>query len=251
MTRNPGDDLAPGLSGCPILPLGTCGTPSDVQQVAMTPRSARGMTPRPVVRGPQGGKQPEASAIYLTPEEDARAEKAFVRHDRMKVGEVDILKFAMICEDLDLPVDPQLADEWIGGRSEAKALNMDEFKGLYARILSAQSPAVRQVHTGSDGQTVRLPELVSTEVTMRGAFKRYAGSSGQLAVDTLAHVFQYLRFPDHHGDGFDRFVGEWLVLTGKEESGSLNFHEFVASVNLLIDFCGNQPQPAQTAPGTN
>lgn len=215
----------------PVLPLGPNGVPSDVQEVAFTPRSLGGATPRPVIRGPPGGKQED---FMLTREEEARAEKAFKRHDKMGAGEVDMLEFFAICESLDMPVDVDVANEFIGSRSEAKGLNVDDFKALYGRVLSAQSPAVRKI---SGQEAVRLPELASTEATMRVAFKRYAGPSGKLPVDSLPQVFQYLRFPDHHGDGFDRFVGEWLVLAGKDESGSLNFHEFAGSVNLLIDFC--------------
>merc|ERR1719478_541326 len=138
-------------------------------------------------------------------------------------------------------MDPDIGNEWMGARNEAKGLNIDDFKGLYARVLAAQSPAVRQVHNGAE--PVRLPELRDTEAYMRAAYKRYAGA-GQLSVDRLPEVYQYLRFPDHHGDGFDRFVGEWLNLAGKEETGSINFHEFVVSVNLLIEFCERQRGPA-------
>jgi hypothetical protein len=158
----------------------------------------------------------------------------------MQVGEVDMGDFFKICESIDLPVDPSVASEWIGGRNEAKGMNLDDFKTLYARVLAAQSPAVRKVHSSSE--PIRLAELVSTEAHMRAAFKKYA-TKGRLSVEDLPTVFQYLRFPDHHGDGFDRFVVEWLVLVEKEETGFLNFHEFAASVNLLIKLCESLREP--------
>jgi len=241
--RTPGSAAVAGLvqTGGPLsLPLGPGGAPSDVQTVVYTPRSAGAMTtPRPVVRGPQGGRQSDnaSGSIFLTPEEESRAERAFKRHDKMQQGEVDMMDFFVICENLSLPVNPDVASDWIGARNEAKGLTLDDFKGLYARVLAAQSPAVRQVHNGSE--PVRLRELTSTEAGMRAAFRKYAVGQ-QLPVDNLAQVFQFLNFPDHHGDSFDRFVGEWLVLSEKEESGSLNFHEFVVSVNLLIEFCEKQ-----------
>lgn len=222
----------------PVPPLGTGGVASDVQVVALTPRSLGGATPRPVVRGPAGGRQD--GNTMLSPEEESRAEKAFRRHDQMGMGEVDMNDFFALCESLDLPVDVDVASEWIGGRSEAKGLNLDDFKSLYGRVLAAQSPAVRKIN---GQESARLPELSSTEANMRVAFRRYAGPAGKLDVDVLPQVFQYLRFPDHHGDGFDRFVGECLLLAGKDESSSLNFHEFAASVNLLIDFCEKQRGP--------
>lgn len=244
--RTGANAIVPGLaeSGARmVLPLGPGGCVSDVQEVAMTPRSVGGMTPRPVVRGSSS----EAGPVGLSEQEGARAERAFRRHDKMQVGEVDTMDFFTICESLDLTIAPDVAADWIGNRQEGQGMNMEEFKQIYARVLAAQSPAVRQVHSSAEPVTVRLDGLTSTEAHMRAAFSRHA-PTGQLPVDNLSTVFQYLRFPDHHGDGFDRFVGEWLLLANKDETGSLNFHEFAASVNLLIDFCESQrPQaPAST-----
>lgn len=211
----------------------------------MTPRSARGATPRPVIRGPQGGKHTDNPV--LNSEEEARAEKAFHRVDKMRQGEVDVSEFLGMCESMELPMDPGLVNEWVGGRDKGQGLKMDDFKILYAKVLAAQSPAVRQVHNGCD--MVRLSQVNSSEAYMRKAYDRYA-RNGKLAVEQLSEVFQYLRFPDHHGDGFDRFVGEWVVLAGKEWTDSVNFHEFASSINLLVDFCDKQRGPDFISPCT-
>lgn len=203
----------------------------------MTPRppSTRGgATPRPVVRGPQTSASGTTS--NLTQEEDDRATRVFNKVNKSGFGEVDFVDFRTMCELLDLPIDAAVEKQWLAGRSEATGINLEEFKQIYGRILAAQTPAVRKVI--GTGRLNGL-ELRGTEVTMRTAFNRYA-MDGSLAKEDLPEVFQFLKFPDHHGDLFDRFVTEWLTVEGKDDDGTVNFHEFVNGYNLLVDFCERQ-----------
>lgn len=230
----------------PQLPLG--GPLTDVQAAARTPRgspapvaqassrkeSATNATPRPIVRGPQQGVA--TSLAQLSPEESQLVERAFNKHDKTKSGEVDTFEFYAMCETLELSVERDVAQKWLMGRNEAKGFSLDDFKQLYGRILAAQTPVVR---TLSARTPVRYQEVTSTEESMRAAFNRFA-ACGSLSEDGLRQVLTALCFPDIHGDGFDRFVGEWLGLQGKADMDAINFHEFVACINLLITFCDNQ-----------
>lgn len=201
--------------------------------------TAAGETPKPLVRGPQ--QAVPSSATILKSDEEARCEKAFNKHDKMKTGEIDLVEFYAMCESLQLPLQIEVAQEWLAGRSEAKGLTLEDFKLLYGQILAAQTPAVRKV-TGNGN--LGLGEMVGTESAMRAAFQSGA-RNGALSTDGLRGVLRSLGFPDRHGDGFDRFVGEWLIQEDKEETGTLNFHEFVSCVNFLIDFCKQEEEEAQ------
>lgn len=205
------------------------GTVTAVQEVAMTPRTAQpGLTPRPVIRGPQG----PAVGLILGPEEEARCERIFVRHDKSRTGEVDLQEFNAMCEELELPLDQSVARSWLRGRGEGSGLNLQDFKELYAQILAAQSPAVRTV---ASRKPLRLRELLGSEAHMRSVFNRHANEEGLLAVGELPDLLQFLGFPDIYGDRFDRFVGEWADLHGKDDT--VNFHDFISCINLLVEFC--------------
>jgi len=195
------------------------------------------VTPRAVIRGPLGGNPENAQpSVALTQAEEARVEGVFLKHDSLKKGEIDVSNFYPMCEEMELPLDYSIAQEWLQGRSQAKGLAMEDFKQLYGRILSAQGPAVRAV---ASGKALRLTDVARTETEMRAAFeKSAAGGHGQVSFLALPKILRRMNFPDHHGDGFDRFVTEWADLEGIQGiQGTVNFHQFVNCVNLLVDFC--------------
>eukprot|EP00927_Polykrikos_kofoidii_P037344 TRINITY_DN31495_c0_g2_i1.p1 TRINITY_DN31495_c0_g2~~TRINITY_DN31495_c0_g2_i1.p1 ORF type:complete len:238 (-),score=44.79 TRINITY_DN31495_c0_g2_i1:142-855(-) len=199
-----------------------------IREVAMTPRTLQpGVTPRPVVRGPQG----VLADPVLGNEEEVRVERVFASHDKSKTGEVDLIEFHAMCEKLELPLDRAVAEDWLHGHDEGSGLTLEDFKHLYGKILAAQSPAVRTV---ASRKPLRLHEYLAAESHMRQAFDRHA-EEGLISVDNLPEVLQFLGFPDVYGDKFDRFVGEWVELHGK--SDEVNFHEFINCVNLLVEFC--------------
>merc|ERR1712183_885526 len=74
-----------------------------------------------------------------------------------------------MCEEMELPLDYNIAQEWLQGRNQAKGLALEDFKQLYGRILSAQGPAVRAV---ASGKTLRLPDVARTETVMRAVFDK-------------------------------------------------------------------------------
>mmetsp|Transcript_2044 Transcript_2044/g.4934 ORF Transcript_2044/g.4934 Transcript_2044/m.4934 type:complete len:240 (+) Transcript_2044:91-810(+) len=211
---------------------------TELHEVAMTPRrESRGLSPRPVIRGPQG-----SSSEPMTSEVEAKIEKAFLRYDTAKTGEVDMMVFEQLCADLELPMDHHIARRWLAGRSEGSGLSLKDVKQLYGRILAAQSPAVR---TMASHKPLRLKEACGTESQMRAAFKRYA-VDGFMTLDDLAGALMYLGFPDTYCDKFDRFVGDWAALRGKDSN--VDFHDFVNCVNLLVDFCERQLEEQQQQP---
>lgn len=214
------------LSGLPL---------TDVLDAAITPRSKltpRGTTPRPVVRGPGPTKKVAGEKPVCSPEESQMAEKIFAKYDVAGIGEVDIKAFTEMCSDVDLPVDPVMAREWLAEVKNKRGLFLADFKDIYARILAAQTPAVR---SSALGRPIGLPALLATESHSREAFKRFA-PEGLLAVEMLPHVLRTLGFTDIHGDGFDRYVGEWMILEKKSDKAMINFHDFVSCTNLLVDF---------------
>mmetsp|Transcript_56779 Transcript_56779/g.122735 ORF Transcript_56779/g.122735 Transcript_56779/m.122735 type:complete len:241 (-) Transcript_56779:86-808(-) len=210
------------LNGQQLVPPVTCASPRAAIGVASSPR--------PIVRGPLGGSAKEAT---LTNEENERAEKAFSRHDHSQSGEVDLGVFYEICKSLELPIAKGVAKEWLAGKSEARGLMLEDFKQLYAKILAAQTPAVR---AAAGRKPIGLPEMAGTEAQMRTAFNKYA-RAGKLSTDGLQKLLVHLNFPDIHGDRFDRFLEEFLELCSKEEPCTHSFHEFITCVNLLIEFC--------------
>jgi len=188
-------------------------------------------TPTPVVRGPQ--QSVPATMEALTPDEEKRAEKAFNKHDKAKTGEVDLIEFYKICDTLEIPVEHDIAKEWLTGKSESKGLRIDDFKELYGRILAAQTPAVRKICAQVPP---KLSEVNGTESHMRAAFNACA-NGGLLNSDGLREVLKNQSFPDYYGDGFEHFVYEWLRLVNKDDNSAVNFHEFAECVNFLIEFC--------------
>lgn len=215
------------LSGCPA---------SDVLEVALTPRlvAVPGQAPPPVVRGPQAGLSRET--MVLSPEEERRVEQAFKQHDVHGAGEVDIFTFSALCKTLELPVDRGVASEWLSEQGEVAGLSLPELKRIYGQMLAAQTPAVRRAVVGGN---VTLKELAGTEQSMRQAFVKFA-PQGSLSTDGMRDLLHSLGFPDVHGDKFDRFVDEWMVLEGKSGCEAFSFHDFVSCVNLLVDFAENQ-----------
>jgi hypothetical protein len=170
--------------------------------------------------------------VQLTEKEDKRVDATFMKYDSLKMGEIDLSKFNSMCEEMELPLDFQIAQEWLGGRNKEKGIKLEEFKQLYGKILSAQGPAVR---AAASGKELRFPLVRSSEAEMRGIFAKMA-VGGQISIRTLCTALQLLNFPDHYGDGFDRFVTEWATLEGCVK-GPVDYHGFVSCVNLLVDFC--------------
>lgn len=201
----------------------------------MTPRTmtaGNALTPRPVVRGPQGGMN---ASDELSQEHDLRAEKVFSMFDRMRTGEIDMMFFDAMLEALELPVEPCVAKEWLRGRNECNGLTLADFKQLYCRILSVQSPAVKTV---IGRKRLGLKDVQSTEGHLRQAFKRYA-TDDAIDLDILSDAIASMSFPDYYGDRFDRFVSEWDALRVEARCGCsrVSYHEFVECVNMLVEFC--------------
>lgn len=235
--RKNGDDAA-SIANALRLRTGEFPAFTDVQQVAMTPRTGneqKGMTPRPVVRGPQGSGG-KAADRELGPDEEARVEKIFFRYDRHNAGEVDMAEFYGMCASLDLPLDQAVARDWLAGRCQGTGLTVMDVKALYAKILAAQSPAVRTV---ACRKAVRLRDILGAESGMRAAFQKYA-KEGLISVDSVSEVLVSLGFPDVYGDTFDRFVSEWAEM--RTNNGPVNFHDFVNCVNLLVEFSERQQE---------
>lgn len=207
---------------------------TDLQGVAMTPRTeasvVSGITPRPVMRGPQTNSNKTAT---LAPEEENRIEAAFRLHDTAKTGEVDLSVFYGMCKTLELCLSEDVAAEWLAGRNESTGLTLEDFRALYTRILAAQTPGVRQA-LGHGPLTLR--EVVGTEKNVRSAFERATNGGTHLLADRTGTVLYALGLPDYYGDGFDRFVTEWLAIENKSPQSEINFHEFVSCANLVIDF---------------
>lgn len=201
---------------------------SDVYVAAETPRDPSNVA---VVRGPQSVTLGSAD---LSPEETERAERIFKKYDTAKCGEIDLEKFREMCGSLDLPLARHVEHSWLAGKSEAKGLTLEDFKQLYGKILSSQTPAVRQACAR---QKLGLAQIHGTESHMRAAFDRHAEGAAKIGSDSFGAALADLGFPDHHGDGFERFADEWFQICGKSVGDTLNFHEFVGGVNLLIHFC--------------
>ncbi|CAE8694523.1 unnamed protein product, partial [Polarella glacialis] len=221
---------------------------SDVMQAAIDPRPVtprlvapnlnldlgRPLTPRPVIRGPVKGVLPHSQDLDELEKETA--ERAFQEQDLYETGKLELSSVHRMCARLDLHVDQNVVKTWLEGLSEAEGITLDDFKEVYKGILAAQTPAVRK---SAAGKSLCLEDLRETEDYMRKAFNRHASSCGTVSTDHLRELLQYLSFPDVHGDGYDRFVSEWLLLSGKEESPELQLtvHDFISCVNLLVDVC--------------
>merc|ERR1712150_244520 len=162
---------------------------------------SRQLAYRPVVRGPQA----HLSATELAPEEQKRADAIFKQHDKTKSGEVDQFAFYRMCEALDVPLDSAVARAWLSGRSADEGVTIDDFKCLYARILAAQTPAVRQAMSAGP---LDYAAMRRTEGQMRAAFNKHAVPDGGLSMPCLRDVLLYLSYPDNNGDKFDRVVGD-------------------------------------------
>lgn len=207
-----------------------------VQQVALTPRTmmatprSQMATPRPLVRGPQGGVG-RMKSVELMPEEEAKVERIYQAHDLAGHGEIDMIEFHAMCEDLELPLDDIVAKNWLHGRPKDVGLSVEDLKQLYAQILSAQSPAVRAV---ANRKPLRLNEILGAESNMRNAFAKFS-KDGKMHSDDVPEVLVYLGFPDVYGDRFDRFVSEWVDLRSGG-ADQVNFHDFIRCMNLLVDF---------------
>mmetsp|Transcript_41394 Transcript_41394/g.88204 ORF Transcript_41394/g.88204 Transcript_41394/m.88204 type:complete len:247 (-) Transcript_41394:74-814(-) len=216
---------------------------SDVIETALTPRSTQGAvvaSPRPVIRGPQAGAFKEDPVLSAA--EEHLANQAFASVDISGAGEVDVESIYTMCGFLNLPLDKDVAKMWLANRSQAKhGLSLDEFKQILARILAGQMPSVR---LGMSQKPIRLRDAMLTETTMRKAFGRYKlPRVTTISAEGLRGALKYLSFPDYHGDEFERFVGEWLALEGKEDTAALDFQDFVSCINLLVDFCDRLAEP--------
>eukprot|EP00933_Yihiella_yeosuensis_P048855 TRINITY_DN4527_c0_g3_i1.p1 TRINITY_DN4527_c0_g3~~TRINITY_DN4527_c0_g3_i1.p1 ORF type:complete len:279 (-),score=49.49 TRINITY_DN4527_c0_g3_i1:168-1004(-) len=217
---------------------------SDVMTVALTPRALtpratssqgqRATTPRPVVRGPQK-ETLNGSGLGTRAEDETLAQQIFEKFDKEGTGKLEIHAFYDMLTALDLHVESGIAKQWLGDLSDAEGLTREEFSGILGAILSAQTPAVRKAIAG---RKLALLELQGTESMMRASFERYA-TAGTMTTKQLTTLLQYLGYPDIYGDGYDRFVGEWLLLTGRvdDDNVKINFHEFTSCINLLVDVC--------------
>ncbi|CAE7356192.1 unnamed protein product [Symbiodinium natans] len=214
---------------------------SDVLEVALTPRTPRATTPRgpgskpstprPVIRG---SRAQMASYKDLTPWEEKAIVAAFQKFDKHKSGKLEVHSFFQLCQSLDLHLNSRLAQEWLGSLNQVDGLGLDQVKNICARILAAQTPAVRAC---AAGKALALPDLQASEEYMRSAFRRFA-PKGVVGPEGLRQLLKALDFPDVHCDSFDRYVSEWLLIAGKlEEEPTINVHDFIACVNLLVELC--------------
>lgn len=209
---------------------------SDVLEVALTPRGvpppgSAPATPRPVMRGPraQTGTYKE-----LSPLEERAIDLAFRKFDKYNSGKLEVHSFFSMCASLDLHLNAKVAKEWLGHLNQVDGLTLDQVKSICTGILAAQTPAVRSC---TAGKTLTLTELQASEEYMRGAFRKFA-PKGTLGPYELRALLMSLDFPDVHCDQFDRYVGEWLMITGKvEEQPVINVHDFISCINLLVDVC--------------
>lgn len=235
--------LEPGNLGLAAQDLLARGLPSsDVIEVALSPRpmtgSSKPMTPRPVVRGPPQDVEERLLVKELSKEEEDALMQAFKRHDKHDCGKLELHSFHELCHSLDLHLDAHVARNWLGDLNQVAedGFTIEDVKGVYQGMLSAQTPAVRK---SAGGHELKLTDLRATEDYMRGAFKKFA-PGGTVGPDGLRNLLKSLGFPDVHGDLFDRFVGEWLLLAGKPDADQeppLNVHDFISCVNLLVDLC--------------
>eukprot|EP00913_Durusdinium_trenchii_P028165 g26408.t1 len=153
-------------------------------------------------------------------------DKAFRKFDKFNSGKLEIHSFFSLCHSLDLHLNAKLAREWLGHLNQVDGLTLDQVKSICASILAAQTPAVRSC---TAGKVLTLSELQASE--------EFA-PRGTLVPATLRELLRSLDFPDVHCDHFDRYVGEWLVIAGKEEEEPvINVHDFISCVNLLVDVC--------------
>eukprot|EP00437_Effrenium_voratum_P038160 CAMPEP_0181483888 /NCGR_PEP_ID=MMETSP1110-20121109/45677_1 /TAXON_ID=174948 /ORGANISM="Symbiodinium sp., Strain CCMP421" /LENGTH=261 /DNA_ID=CAMNT_0023609661 /DNA_START=32 /DNA_END=817 /DNA_ORIENTATION=+ len=216
---------------------------SDVLEVAMTPRTPRAATPRsgpgskpstprPVIRG---SRAQMATYKDLTPHEEKAVVAAFHKLDTHKSGKLEVHSFFQLCQSLDIHLNSRLAREWLGSLNQVDGLSLDQVKSICARILAAQTPAVRAC---AAGRALALSDLQASEEYMRSAFRRFA-PKGTVSPDGLRQLLKALDFPDVHSDAFDRYVSEWLLIAGKsqEEETSISVHDFISCVNLLVDLC--------------
>jgi len=160
---------------------------------------------------------------------------AFRNLDKYGSGKLEVHSFFQICQSLDLHLNARLAREWLGNLNQVDGVTLDQVKTICARILSAQTPAVR---TTTAGRPLALSDLQASEEYMRAAFRRFA-PKGAIQPAGLRDLLRFLDFPDVHCDNFDRFVTEWLILAEKpiESEPTINVHEFISCVNLLVDLC--------------
>eukprot|EP00440_Ansanella_granifera_P015837 gb/GFBE01017203.1/.p1 GENE.gb/GFBE01017203.1/~~gb/GFBE01017203.1/.p1 ORF type:complete len:272 (+),score=50.93 gb/GFBE01017203.1/:1-816(+) len=221
---------------------------SDVLEVVLSPRPGTGrpgtgrpgtaagdkpMTPRPVVRGPKATSE---RGKELSEEEENAFARAFDKFDKHRCGKLELHSFHEMCESLDLHLDAKVAKEWLGDLNQVDGLAMEDVKEIYCGIMSAQTPAVRK---SAAGKALCLSDMRATEDYMRKAFSQWA-PKGTLGPDQLRELLVSLGFPDVHGDSFDRFVCEWLLLAGKPEAADeppLTVHDFISCVNLLVELC--------------
>ncbi|CAJ1461571.1 unnamed protein product [Effrenium voratum] len=209
---------------------------SDVLDVVLTPRPSTApggsapATPRPVMRGPraQAGTWKE-----LTPQEEKTIDAAFKKFDKYHSGKLEIHSFFDMCRSLDLHLNAKVAREWLGQLNKVDGLTLDQVKSICTSILAAQTPAVRSC---TAGKALGLFDLQASEEYMRAAFKKFA-PKGTVSAEGLRELLRSLDFPDVHCDHFDRYVGEWLLIVGKDDEAPINVHEFISCVNLLVDVC--------------
>jgi len=183
----------------------------------------------------------------LSEAEEQAFEVAFEKFDKHRCGKLELHSFHELCHSLDLHLDISTAQSWLGKLAEVDGLTLEEVKLIGSGILAGQTPAVRK---SAAGQSLGLSDLRATESYMRGAFQQHA-ADGSITVDALRELFRFLAFPDIYGDGFDRFVGEWLLLAGKpaaDEEPLLNVHDFISCVNLLVDVCQAHQEAEEQRP---
>jgi len=200
--------------------------------------SSKPTTPRPVVRGPPQDEEERLLVQELSPEEEDALMTAFVKHDKHKCGKLELHSFHELCHSLDLHLDTFVARNWLGDLNQVAedGFTIEDVKGVYQGMLAAQTPAVRKTN---GGKMLKLADLRATEEYMRAAFKKSA-PTGTVGPDGLRDLLVSMGFPDIHGDQFDRFVGEWLLLAGKPDADQeppLNVHDFISCVNLLVELC--------------